>query len=254
MWTETTRPKYERSELRYASDLTDAEWQVMGPLLPARKPSGHPRTTALRAVVDAILSMARTGWQWRMLPKDFPPRSTVQGYFYAWRADGVLRGINQQLLLALRTAQGRDASPSAGVIDSQSVKTQVKRRSAWVRCGQVDQGAQAPHPHRHRWASRRRHGSRRPNPGPRRRGAAVGFGPPGLSLAAPCLRRARLRRTQTHKCSGQARPIDARDHQALRCRKRLQDSAPPMGCATHLRVARPQPPARQGLRGIPRKR
>ena len=123
MWTETTRPKYERSELRYASDLRDAEWQVIGPLLPARKPLGRPRTTALRAVVDAILYMARTGCQWRMLPKDFPPRSTVQGYFYAWRADGVLRGINQQLLMALRTAEGRDASPSAGVIDSQSVKT-----------------------------------------------------------------------------------------------------------------------------------
>ena len=123
MWTETTRPKYERKGLRYASDLTEAEWGVIGPLLPPCKRLGRPRTTDLREVVNAILYMARTGCQWRMLPKDFPPKSTVQEYFYAWRTEATLNGINHELLMRAREAEGREASPSAGVIDSQSVKT-----------------------------------------------------------------------------------------------------------------------------------
>ena len=123
MWTEITRPQYERSGLRYASDLTDKEWKVIAPHLPARKRHGRPRTTDLREVLNAILYMARTGFQWRMLPREFPPRSTVQRYFYAWRSDGTLRTLNHHLLMAAREAAGREASPSAGVIDSQSVKT-----------------------------------------------------------------------------------------------------------------------------------
>lgn len=123
MWTETTRRKYERTGLRYASDLTAAEWAVIDPLLPPGKRLGRPRTTDLREVVNAILYMARTGCQWRMLPKEFPPKSTVQEYFYAWRADGTLNRINHELLMRAREADGRAASPSAGVIDSQSVKT-----------------------------------------------------------------------------------------------------------------------------------
>ena len=74
-------------------------------------------------MLNAILYMARTGCQWRMLPKEFPPRSTIQRYFYAWRSDGTLRALNHHLLMAARGAAGREASPSAGFIDSQSVKT-----------------------------------------------------------------------------------------------------------------------------------
>ena len=118
MWTETTRPKYERAGLRYSSDLTAAEWAALEPLLPAAKPVGRPRTTDLREVVNGILYMARSGCPWRLLPKDFPPRSTVQRYFYAWRADGTLHRINHELLMRLRCLEGREASPSAGVIDS----------------------------------------------------------------------------------------------------------------------------------------
>ncbi len=88
-----------------------------------KKRLGRPRTTDLREVLNAILYMARTGCQWRMLPKEFPPRSTIQRYFYAWRSDGTLRAVNHHLLMAAREAAGREASPSAGVIDSQSVKT-----------------------------------------------------------------------------------------------------------------------------------
>ncbi len=123
MWTETTRPKYERAGLRYASDLTDEEWGVIAPLLPAKKRLGRPRTADMREVMNAILYMSRTGCQWRLLPKEFPPKSTVQRYFYTWREDGTLHRINHELLMRVRTAEGRDASPSAGVIDSQSVKT-----------------------------------------------------------------------------------------------------------------------------------
>src|SRR5262247_2163639 len=91
--------------------------------MPAAKRLGRPRETELRAVVDAILYLARTGCQWRMLPKDFPPFTTVQGYFYEWRDDGLFERINFELLMQTREAAGREPSPSAGVIDSQSVKT-----------------------------------------------------------------------------------------------------------------------------------
>ena len=123
MWTEITRPKYERSGLRYATDVTDAEWALIAPHLPAPRTLGRPRTTCLREVVDAIFYMLRAGCPWRLLPREFPPRSTVQRYFYAWRDDGTWQTVNHLLVMAAREADGREASPSAGVIDSQSVKT-----------------------------------------------------------------------------------------------------------------------------------
>ena len=91
--------------------------------MPPAKRLGRPRGTELRSVLDAILYIARTGCQWRMLPKDFPPFTTVQGYFYGWRDTGLSETINFHLLLQAREAAGREASPSAGVIDSQPVKT-----------------------------------------------------------------------------------------------------------------------------------
>ena len=123
MWTEITRPQYERGGRRYASDLSNAEWDVLEPCLPPAKALGRPRTTSLREVVNAILYLLRSGCPWRMLPGDFPPRSTVQRYFYAWRDDGTWVEANRLLLVLAREAEGRTADPSAGVIDSQSVKT-----------------------------------------------------------------------------------------------------------------------------------
>jgi len=123
MWTETTRRQYRREDLRYASDMTDAEWAVIEPHLPAAKRLGRPRRVAPRAVVEALLYLLRTASPWRLLPHDFPNRSTVQRYFYAWQAAGVWRTINVLLLQQARERAGREASPSAGVIDSQSVKT-----------------------------------------------------------------------------------------------------------------------------------
>jgi transposase len=122
-WTEATRRQYRRDGLRYASDLTDAEWALIAPFMPAARRLGRPRTRCLREVVNALLYLASTGCQWRQLPKEFPPYSTVQGYFYAWSRDGRFAKINHALVMASREKAGREASPSAGVIDSQSVKT-----------------------------------------------------------------------------------------------------------------------------------
>ena len=123
MWTEITLPKYERKGTGYSSDLSDAEWALIEPRLPKRKRLGRPPKTKRRMVVNALLYMVRTGCQWRQLPKDFPPASTVQHYCYPWRDSGLLERINFELLLEAREAIGREPSPSAGVIDSQSVKT-----------------------------------------------------------------------------------------------------------------------------------
>ena len=122
-WTEITRRHHRREGLRYGSDTTDAEWFVMEPLLPPASALGRPRATNMRTVIDAILYIASTGCQWRQLPKDFPPYSTVQGYFYAWSRGGIFATLNYTLVMASREAAGREASPTAGVIDSQSVKT-----------------------------------------------------------------------------------------------------------------------------------
>jgi transposase len=123
MWTEITRRKYERKGLTYSSDLSDGEWAIIAARLPARPRLGRPPKTEMRSVVNALLYMVRTGCQWRQLPREFPPYTTVQHYFYAWRDGGVLERINFELLLEAREAAGREPSPSAGVIDSQSVKT-----------------------------------------------------------------------------------------------------------------------------------
>jgi transposase len=122
-WTETTRAHYRREDLRYASDVTDQEWAVLAPLLPSPSRLGRPRRWDLRPIVDAILYVLATGCQWRALPKDLPPRSTVQGYFYRWRDDGTWHWINARLVARARQALSRKAVPSAGVIDSQSVPT-----------------------------------------------------------------------------------------------------------------------------------
>ena len=122
-WTETTRRQYRREGLRYASDLTDEEWALIAPLLPSPAKVGRPRRTDLRGLLEAMLYMVSTGCQWRAIPKEFPPYSTVQGYFYAWSRQGLLAQINHMLVMALREKVGRQASPSAGVIDSQSVKS-----------------------------------------------------------------------------------------------------------------------------------
>ncbi len=122
-WTETTRPDYDRRGQRYASDTTDEEWALVAPFMPPRSNVGRPRRTDMRAVWDAIQYMAASGCQWAMLPKDFPPFTTVQYYFYRMRDSGVLDVLNDALVGASRLLAGREVTPTAGIIDSQSVKT-----------------------------------------------------------------------------------------------------------------------------------
>jgi len=123
MWTETTQQQYRRDGLRYASDVSDTEWAQIEALLPVPKRLGRPRTTQMRQVVNAMLYLLTTGCQWRLLPKEFPPFSTVQRFFYRWRDAGLWQTINHFLVMRTREAAGREASPTAGVLDSQSVKT-----------------------------------------------------------------------------------------------------------------------------------
>lgn len=122
-WTEITRKQYRRDHLRYASDLTDEEWAVVAQHMPARSRVGRRAKWDFRMIVNAIFYIAQTGCQWRMLPKDFPPFSTVQGYFYAWRDEGRWQSINHALVMQVRETMGREASPTAGIVDSQSAKT-----------------------------------------------------------------------------------------------------------------------------------
>jgi putative transposase len=122
-WTDTARRQHRRDGAGYPSDMRDDEWGLIAPMFPAARRGGRPRTTCLRKVMDAIMYIASSGGAWRMLPKCFPPVSTVRGYFYAWRDSGLLATINHLLVMAAREQAGREASPSAGVIDSQSVKT-----------------------------------------------------------------------------------------------------------------------------------
>jgi putative transposase len=122
-WTKTTRKQYRRVGLRYASDTTAKEWILLSPLLPKRARTGRPPKWSLRTIMDAILYILATGCQWRALPKDFPPFTTVQHYFYDWRDRNIWRQINRVLVERTRRAEGRKRTPSAGIIDSQAVKT-----------------------------------------------------------------------------------------------------------------------------------
>jgi putative transposase len=111
---------------RYPTDLTEAEWPLLAPLIPAAKPGGRPRTTDMREVVNAIFYVLRGGCQWRLLPTDFPPHQTVYHYLRTWRRAGVWERMHDTLRGDLREASGRTREPSAGIIDSQTVKTTEK--------------------------------------------------------------------------------------------------------------------------------
>ena len=131
MWTAENRVAYYRSGLRYPSDLTDEEWGLIAPLIPAAKHGGRKRTVNVREVLNAIFYLLSTGCQWRALPKDFPPKTTLHDYLELWNWDGTLLRIHHALYVELRERAGRAASPTTAIIDSQSVKSAEKggRRS-----------------------------------------------------------------------------------------------------------------------------
>ena len=126
MWTIENRARYDRSKLRYPSDLTDEEWSHVEPLIRPGKRGGNKRTVNVREVVNGLMYILSTGCQWRAIPKDLPPRSTVYDYFELWSWDGTLDRIHDTLYVKCREQASRDASPTVAIIDSQSVKSAEK--------------------------------------------------------------------------------------------------------------------------------
>lgn len=137
MWTKANRGKYNRDGLRYPSDLTDAEWTLVEPLIPPAKRGGRKREVDVREVLNGLLYVLSTGCQWRAVPKDLPPKSTLFSYLDLWNWDGTLGRIHQELYVKCRGAMGREASPTAAIIDSQSVKSAEKGGVASTRAGMM---------------------------------------------------------------------------------------------------------------------
>jgi transposase len=133
MWTCENRSKYNRDKLRYPSDLTDEEWSHVGPLIRPAKHGGRKRKVDVREVVNGIMYVLSTGCQWRYVPKDLPPKSTLFDYFDLWNYDGTLENIHHVLYVKCREAVEREASPTACIIDSQSVKGAEKGGAASTR-------------------------------------------------------------------------------------------------------------------------
>jgi transposase len=130
MWSKENRVRYDRSRLRYPSDLTDAEWVHVEPLIAPAKRGGNRRHVDEREVVNGLMYVLSTGCQWRAVPKDLPPRSTLYDYFDLWGWDGTLERIHEALYVKCREAAVREASPTAAIIDSQSVKSAEKGGAA----------------------------------------------------------------------------------------------------------------------------
>ena len=116
MWTSKNRCHYDRRQLRYPSDLTDEEWALIAEVIPPAKRGGNKRTVDIREVVNGLMYVLSTGCQWRYIPKDLPPKSTVNDYFSLWNYDGTLDRIHHALYLKCREAAARDASPTAAII------------------------------------------------------------------------------------------------------------------------------------------
>ena len=126
MWTTENRSRYDRSQLRYPSDLTDEEWAFVEPEIAPAKRGGNRRRVDVREIVNGLMFVLSTGCQWRYVPKDLPPKSTLFAYFDLWTYHGVIDRIHHVLYLQCREALEREASPTACIIDSQSVKSAEK--------------------------------------------------------------------------------------------------------------------------------
>jgi transposase len=126
MWKPEHRRAADRRGLRYPSDLTDAEWALIEPMIPPAKRGGRRREVNLREVLNAIFYVLSSGCQWQALPKDLPPKSTAHDYFMLWEWDGTLERIHHALYTAAREREGREANPTVAIIDSQSAKAAQK--------------------------------------------------------------------------------------------------------------------------------
>jgi transposase len=133
MWMTENRARYNRDKLRYPSDLTEAEWTHIEPLIPLAKRGGRKRSVNVREVLNGLMYVLSTGCQWRSIPKDLPPKSTVFHYFDLWNYDGTLERIHYALYVKCRGQMERTASPTACIIDSQSVKSAEKGGQVLIR-------------------------------------------------------------------------------------------------------------------------
>jgi len=150
----------------YPSDLTDAQWAILEPLLPPRVPAGSPRTTDLREVLNAIFYVLTSGCAWSALPHDFPPEGTVRDYFHQWRRSGLLQRIHDTIRDQVRAAAGKEAQPSAGCIDSQTVKATRTSGQRGYDAGKKNQRGQAAYLGGHPRVAAGGRGSRGEHPGP----------------------------------------------------------------------------------------
>ncbi len=126
MWTPEHRLAADRSGLRYPSDLTYAEWAIVQPMIPPARHGGRRRSVNVREVLNGIFYILWTGCQWKALPKDLPPKSTVHDYLELWNWDGTLQRIHHELYVAVREQEGREPSPTVAIIDSQTAKSAQK--------------------------------------------------------------------------------------------------------------------------------
>ena len=133
MWTVENRERSNRDQLRYPSDVTEEEWAQVASLIPPARRGGRKRTVNIREVFNGLLYVLSTGCQWRAIPKDLPPRSTIFYYLGRWEADGTLRRIHAALYVRCREQQDRSSSPTACIIDSQSAKSAEKGGRALIR-------------------------------------------------------------------------------------------------------------------------
>src|SRR5712692_3553664 len=250
VWTLETRHRV--GDVGCGGRVSDAEFALLSPMLPPAKPGGRPRTTELRSVLDGLFHVLRTGCQWRHLPAAYPPWQTVYGYWRAFITAGVWDEMLHVLRMAAREAEGREASPSAAIIDSQSVKT-TERGAA--RLGRWQEGERPQAPHRGRYAGLP---ARRPGPpgrysGPARRGLAAATAARGrLPLGHP-LRRQRLCRPDGRNRVPSAWRLPAHHHRQRRRRARLSRAAKALGGRAHPRLALSKSPSLQGLRTSPRR-
>ncbi len=138
MWTKSNRGNYNRDGLRYPSDLTDAEWALVEPLIPPAKRGGRRREVNVREVLNGLLYVLSTGCQWRAVPKDLPPKSTLFSYFDLWNWDGTLGRIHQELYVKCREAMGREASPTAAIFEARASKARKRGAFRIIVASQAD--------------------------------------------------------------------------------------------------------------------
>ena len=251
MWTAENRARYNRDHLRYPSDLTDAEWNEIAPLIAPARSGGRRREVDVQNLVNGVMYVLSTGCQWRYIPKDFPPKSTVYRYFWDWSRDGTLDRIHDALYVKCReNSASRPVPARASSIAraSRALKKGGPHRSARLRCGQADQGKEAPYSRRHARSgfTGAHHASRRARSG-RRPPVAVDF-VWNVPVSQKALRRQRLPRACVSNCAriGSATPRNG-NHQTATRRQGLRRAAQTMDCRTQHRMAEPLPKTGQGL-------